>query len=132
MMVRKRVQAEGNILIEVHSTGAGRRGALVFEVEGDKEEFDETLRAADQIVRLMARAAGKTPSELAINVLAELPVAANQNDDPELRRSMELAALYLVMHAPNRVHDRRIRNCSLSVSHDDVKVYVHYLAEHGR
>ena len=40
-------------IIEVHAEDGGKKGALVFEVEGDKEEFDETMRAGDQSGRVV-------------------------------------------------------------------------------
>jgi hypothetical protein len=62
----------------------------------------------------MADTTGKTPKEFANGVLHRVPWAANnRRDDPNERRLMELASLYVIMHSPTRRSDRTIRNCSL-------------------
>jgi hypothetical protein len=118
-------------MVEAHAEDAGKRGALIFEVEGNKEEFDEGLRAADHVTKLMAGRAGETPKEFAVGVLRRLPWAANQKDDPDERRLMEMAVLYVVKNSPTRVPDRTIRNCSLKMSNDEINVHIWYVDDEG-
>lgn len=100
-------------MFEVHGEANGKRGSLIFEVEGNAEEVEEVFQAADYAVTQKAARAGKTPEEFANDVLAGVALAANRKDDPDLRRLMELAALYVVMKSPKRLSARTIRNCSV-------------------
>jgi hypothetical protein len=114
-------------MIELHAEGNGKKGGLVFEVEGNQEELVEVMRQADQVVKAWAKAAHTPPNEFAINVLRDLPTAANRKDEPKVRHLMELASLSVVMNSPNREAGRAIRNCSLWVRNDKVDVYIFYL-----
>ena len=81
-------------MIEVHGEDAGKKGALVFELEGGKEDFDEAMQAADQVIRAMADTAGKTAKEFTTETLRQLPLVSTRKDDPDLRRLMQLATLH--------------------------------------
>jgi len=85
------------------------------------------MRAADQVIEHMASAAGTTSKEFTMGVLRDLPVVANGDGDPDVRRLMELASLCIVMNSPSRLPDRTIRNCSLMMRNEEVNVYIWYL-----
>lgn len=113
--------------IEVHGEQDGKRGALTFEVLGNKEEFEEIMRAGDWAIKQLASLDGRTPNDFAMRVLRQLPQAANREDDPDKRRLMCLASLCIVLNWPTRLPNRAIRNCSLKLRNDGVDVHIIYL-----
>jgi len=119
-------------MFEVHGEANGKRGALTFEVEGNAEEVEEAFQAADYAVTQKATRAGKTPEEFANDVLADVALAANRKDDPDLRRLLELSALYVVMKSPKRLSSRTIRNCSVWMRGKKSEVYISYTDEGPR
>jgi hypothetical protein len=116
-------------MFEVHGEANGKKGALIFEVEGSAEEVEETLQATNYAVTQKAGEAGKTPEEFANAVLAGVALAANRKDNPDSRRLMELAALYVVMKSPKRLRGRTIRNCSVWMRGKNSDVHIWYTDE---
>ena len=116
-----------NPFFEVHVEIDGKKGGLVFELEGNKEEVDEVLQTADYAVKRMAENASETPQEFAKTVLRTLPSVASRKDDADPQRLMRFAALYMIKTSPKWRPDRMIRNCSLWLHDDQVDVYITYI-----